>query len=224
MPRKQDRTELKSIQGSEPNFGEAPPSYDQTQFQGSQAHNGPASIYTHAIPAAQVVLPNAGQPMNYDHQIVTAEPMAVTNEFYRQHAHEYDPAVARSIEVKQRRYHTGLCGCLTQFAPSCLMAWCCPCFTIARVRAHAAIKEPNLCSVEDKYWPNCLLLSIPGFFTVLQGWVLIIPALGVLIALIIAIFNICICCFVWETRRRFRSRYNIQHPDSCGDCCAVYDS
>mmetsp|Transcript_1473 Transcript_1473/g.2090 ORF Transcript_1473/g.2090 Transcript_1473/m.2090 type:complete len:157 (-) Transcript_1473:2134-2604(-) len=60
-------------------------------------------------------------------------------------------------------WESGLCDCFAQCAPSLLMAWCCPCFTIARIRAIEGIKEPNFCCVEDKFWPNCLMYSIPGF-------------------------------------------------------------
>eukprot|EP00466_Bigelowiella_natans_P006883 jgi/Bigna1/60246/fgenesh1_kg.10_\ len=88
-----------------------------------------------------------------------------------QHVHQpVIVAVPTTVGQQQaqqlRHWESSLCSCCDQCAPSCLMAWCCPCFTIARIRAIEGIKEPkcvqDLSTSFNKYtfWYGVLLKDI----------------------------------------------------------------
>jgi len=120
-------------------------------------------------------------------------------------------------EPGRKRWGTGLCDCLSQCMPSCLMAWFCPCFVFAKIRSQTGINEPNYCGIEDDYWKNCMFTAIPGVLQIVAQIAAVIPPAGFLFAAIAQAFTIVNCCLLWGTRTHFRARYGIRDPTSC--CC-----
>mmetsp|Transcript_5375 Transcript_5375/g.9015 ORF Transcript_5375/g.9015 Transcript_5375/m.9015 type:complete len:217 (-) Transcript_5375:262-912(-) len=150
------------------------------------------------------------------------------------------PLVDDDMAEGKKRWGTGFCDCFSQCAPSCLMSWICPCFTIARIRASTGIREPNFCGIESKFWPNCCFYALPAWLDLLSRLFSFLPVIAFLCSMASYIMGIFNCCLLWGTRKRFRDKYNIKTPTRpccmedghqpaeppCGceglpDCCAV---
>mmetsp|Transcript_19280 Transcript_19280/g.37233 ORF Transcript_19280/g.37233 Transcript_19280/m.37233 type:complete len:220 (+) Transcript_19280:53-712(+) len=144
-------------------------------------------------------------------------------------ANEVQPP-RQNLSRRPRNWDTHLCECFNVCVPSCMMAWCCPCFVVARVRTSAGIDEPCKGCVGDKFCPNVVFLCVPGFLYVVANVMWAVPLIGPLVTLVTFFFCIYMIYFIIETRIRFREKHNIRHPHGycccscCCDCLSVYQA
>jgi Cys-rich protein (TIGR01571 family) len=79
-------------------------------------------------PKPSAPLPDA-MPYAYAAQIPMAQPVSDPAALYARSTTMSDDG------VRLGQWETGLCGCFTHLVPNCLMATCCPCFSLAQISA-----------------------------------------------------------------------------------------
>uniref|UniRef100_A0A7S3Z5A8 Uncharacterized protein n=1 Tax=Lotharella globosa TaxID=91324 RepID=A0A7S3Z5A8_9EUKA len=111
---------------------------------------------------------------------------------------------------------THLFGCFENPVPSCLMACCCWCFPLARVRAHAHIENPSCNGFPGSSWESNIgflatLFVLHQIFWFLRS-IVVFDILS-MVCQIIVVFFVCV------TRMEFRRRKGITE-----NCCCCEDT
>uniref|UniRef100_A0A7S2XC94 PLAC8 family protein n=1 Tax=Lotharella oceanica TaxID=641309 RepID=A0A7S2XC94_9EUKA len=126
------------------------------------------------------------------------------------------PMGAAGRQAENGYWPTHLFGCFENPVPSCLMACCCWCFPLARVRAHAHIENPSCNGYPGSNWGYNIgflatLFVLHQIFWFLRS-ILFFDVLG-MICQIILIFFVCV------TRMEFRRSKGITE-----NCCCCEDT
>ncbi|GAB9470500.1 hypothetical protein Gpo141_00007744 [Globisporangium polare] len=142
------------------------------------------------------------------------------------------PLVDPRNQIQTGRWTSGLCSCCDNCVPNLLMAWCCPCISLAQVYARLGLYRylPALVSLFVLYAVGVIGNFIPSDSTETAtytydpqtGSVVVTGAPStstMLLPITMAVGQSLFRLVVWQARSKVRERFQI--PGSCiGDGCA----